>query len=51
LDIGKTISRLGWKPKLHSMDAIEQTMKWYKQVTKANASAYTFDQINFYQQL
>ena len=51
LDISKTIGQLGWKPKLHSMDAIEQTMNWYKKVTRENASAYTFDQINFYQQL
>ena len=51
LDISKTINQLGWKPKLHSMKAIEQTMNWYKQVTKANASTYTFDQIKFYQEL
>ncbi len=51
LDIHKTISRLGWKPKFHSKDAIEQTMNWYKEVTKANASSYTVKQINFYQAL
>jgi CDP-glucose 4,6-dehydratase len=51
LDIGKTISQLGWKPKLKSLNAIEQTMNWYKRVIRANASVYTFDQINFYQKL
>ncbi|MBM3417015.1 MAG: CDP-glucose 4,6-dehydratase [Bacteroidetes bacterium] len=51
LDISKTIQKLGWKPKLHSKDAISHTMNWYKKVIKENASAYTIEQIHFYQEL
>ena len=51
LDIGKTVNQLGWKPKFHSMTAIEQTMNWYKQVNGRNATTFTFDQIKSYQEL
>lgn len=51
LDIGKTVNQLGWKPKFHSMKAIEQTMNWYKQVNGKNAASFSFDQIKTYQEL
>ncbi len=46
LDITKAINELQWHPKLNSSEAIEWTMKWYKQ---QHSFDYTIEQINNYQ--
>jgi CDP-glucose 4,6-dehydratase len=50
LDISKAISELGWKPRMQSTVAIEQTIKWYKEAGKADAARLTLQQILEYQQ-
>jgi CDP-glucose 4,6-dehydratase len=46
LDINKTISEIGWRPKYNSIKAIEETIKWYKQID--NVKDFTFSQILAY---
>jgi CDP-glucose 4,6-dehydratase len=45
LDINKAITELKWKPKIQSQEAIEWTIKWYKE---GNSFDYTLEQINNY---
>jgi len=51
LDIQKTISQLHWKPKLNSLQAIQQTISFY--LNRNNASSYSMvkEQINNYNQI
>ncbi len=42
LDISKTLKQLRWKPKLTTMEAIENTLKWYE-VFLANTEASMYD--------
>ncbi len=44
LDIDKSISILGWTPKLRTTDAIEYTIDWYKNATP-DYYAYTVKQV------
>ena len=46
LDISKSITELGWKPKLSSKDAIELTIKWYKY--EGDIKQFTKSQIENY---
>jgi len=34
LDIGKASEKLGWRPKLNSMEAIELSLNWYKEFSE-----------------
>ncbi len=48
LDVSKARNELNWQPKLNSQQAIEWTIKWYKD---GNSLDYTIQQINNYQNL
>jgi CDP-glucose 4,6-dehydratase len=48
LDISRATKELDWKPKLNSQEAIEWTIKWYKE---GNSFDYTLEQINNYNSL
>ncbi|MFY8090350.1 MAG: CDP-glucose 4,6-dehydratase [Chitinophagaceae bacterium] len=48
LDVSKASNELNWQPKLNSQQAIEWTIKWYKD---GNSLDYTIQQINNYQNL
>lgn len=47
LDISKTISELGWKPKMNAGEAINTTLNWYKSYNnnKSGITAFTEEQI------
>lgn len=47
LDISKAINELNWHPKLSAKNAIDWTIKWYKESIEKQA-AFTFQQINNY---
>ena len=51
LDISKAVNKLEWSPKLNSAEAIEWTMKWYKETMNGDAANSTLNQINQYQLL
>lgn len=50
LDISKAVNELGWKPKFNANNAVDFTIKWYKEfsVNKHNISAFTEQQILHY---
>ena len=48
LNVSKASNELNWQPKLNSQQAIEWTIKWYKD---GNSLDYTIQQINNYQNL
>lgn len=50
LDIQKAINELGWVPKLNSKQAIEWTVKWYKEAGE-NDYKHMLEQLNTYQLL
>jgi CDP-glucose 4,6-dehydratase len=50
LDIHKSLNELNWKPKMNSLEAIGQTINWYKQATGANVVDLTIKQILQYEE-
>jgi len=51
LDIGKTIAELGWKPKMNARQAIEMTVRWYKEADGAGAAELVGQDIATYNSL
>ena len=50
LDINKAINELNWQPKMNSQQAIEWTIRWYKEPFE-NQFNYTMQQLNKFQNL
>jgi CDP-glucose 4,6-dehydratase len=49
LDITKAITYLGWKPKLNSTQAIQQTIDWYRQLSSQDAARLVLAQLDKYE--
>ena len=47
LDINKSLNELNWKPRLNARQALDWTVKWYKQPKESQAD-FTFHQIKTY---
>lgn len=50
LDINKSVTELGWKPKMNAREAIRTTIRWYKNATKTPARNLIESDIAFYNQ-
>lgn len=51
LDINKSITELGWKPKMNAAAAIDTTIKWYKNLSNGCARALVEKDIANYNQI